>query len=144
MDWLMQLGRRIGMWFRRGELEQDLDEEMKLHLEMRAAQARAAGHSDEAARLEARRRFGSQALAKDESRDAWSLRWLDDLVKDLRIALRGIGRAPASPRSPCWPWRSASPPTARPSAWSTPSSSARCPTPIPIASSWSCTRAAIR
>jgi predicted permease len=91
---LRALARRLAMRFRRRQLERDLDEEMALHLELRAAEARAAGRPADAARLEARRRFGSTALAKDESRDAWALRWLDDLIKDLRIALRGIARAP--------------------------------------------------
>jgi predicted permease len=94
MPRLGELLRRLAMLARRRRLERDLDEEMRLHLELREAEARERGLSPEEARLAARRRFGSTALAKDESRDAWALRWLDDLARDLRLAWRGMLRTP--------------------------------------------------
>jgi len=52
------------------------------------------GATRERAEFEARRRMGSLALAQDETRDTEILRWLDDLARGLRHAVRQIRRAP--------------------------------------------------
>jgi predicted permease len=41
-----------------------------------------------------RRHFGNTTLLKEASIDVWSIRWLEDFLKDLRFALRQLAKAP--------------------------------------------------
>src|SRR5262249_14451507 len=91
---LAELARRVGMRLRRRRFDRDLAEEMRLHLDLRAADARAAGVPPDEADAAARRRFGNATVLREESRDAWGWRWLEDLGKDARYGLRGVGRNP--------------------------------------------------
>jgi hypothetical protein len=87
---------------RRPRIDEEVDAEVAFHLEMRAAELVARGMTPEAARAEARRRFGdtdhwSLAMsAEDRERAARERRaeWLDDLRQDLRYGARALRRAP--------------------------------------------------
>jgi putative ABC transport system permease protein len=81
------------MW-RRERLDQDLDEEMRSHLEMRAADNLAAGMSLKEARVEAQKRFGNTTLLKEDARTADIIGWLDEAARDFRYALRMLRRSP--------------------------------------------------
>jgi predicted permease len=52
------------------------------------------GQTRERAECDARDRLGNLALAQDETRDADTLRWLDELMRDLRLAIRQLRRTP--------------------------------------------------
>jgi macrolide transport system ATP-binding/permease protein len=78
-----------------GRGEMDLEDEMRFHLEARAAELESGGMPRDEARALARREFGSLALAQEESRAAWEFRWLRDFASDLRHALRACLRTPA-------------------------------------------------
>ncbi len=69
-------------------------EEMRFHLEQRAADLAANGLSADEARLAAQRRFGNTASIQEQARDAHSWDWLDRLIKDLRFAVRQLLRSP--------------------------------------------------
>src|SRR5215467_4382982 len=83
--------------------DQDVDDEVRHHLEMRRAEAIRAGLGPDAAAAAARERFGnvddvvSQLYAIDRSRERRRSRadWLGDLVQDVRFAVRSLRRAPA-------------------------------------------------
>ena len=90
MDWLRELARRIAYLIRRDRYASDLDEEMRLHLELREERLREQGHAPDAARYAARRRFGNRAHLQQRSRDMWGLNWLDDAATDVRFALRRL------------------------------------------------------
>ena len=90
MDFL----RKLRFFFRRPQLDRELEEEMRMHIEMQAAKGREAGLSAQAAYDEARREFGNLTLLKEESRAAWGWAWLDTLGQDLRYALRMLRRTP--------------------------------------------------
>jgi putative ABC transport system permease protein len=79
---------------RRDRLDRDLDEELRSHIEMRAADNLAAGMSPEDARYEAQRRFGNTALLKEDTRNADIVSWLDVAARDFRYALRMLQRSP--------------------------------------------------
>jgi putative ABC transport system permease protein len=79
---------------RRGRVEDDLDEEVRFHLEMEIAQHVARGADPETARRIALRSFGGVARIKDEVRDSWGATFMDTLWQDVRFGLRGIGRNP--------------------------------------------------
>jgi putative ABC transport system permease protein len=96
--------RRL-FWYlgrRRRTVEAEIDEELALHLEMRARELIERGVPPEEARREARRQFGDlegtrrYCRQEDERKEKRMQRWLvlDDLVQDLRMSLRGLRRAP--------------------------------------------------
>lgn len=89
-----QLVRRFTACFRRDRLDRDLAEEMQSHLEMQAEENRANGMSSEEACYAARRQFGNPTALKETSREAWGWRAWDELVRDLRLALRTLRRGP--------------------------------------------------
>jgi predicted permease len=72
--------------------EEDLERELRDHLELEAEEQRADGLSPEDARYAAQRAFGSTALVAEQVREAWGLRWISDLFQDLRLAVRLLGR----------------------------------------------------
>jgi len=80
--------------FRRGRLDQDLDEELRSHLEMRAADNLAAGMSARDARYDAQKRFGNTTLLKEDTRSVDIIGWLDECARDSRFALRMLQRSP--------------------------------------------------
>src|SRR5437899_11304553 len=79
---------------RRKRLDQDLDEELRSHLEMRAADNLAAGMSPQDARHDAQKRFGNTTLLKQDTREADIVGWMDVAARDLRYALRMLQRSP--------------------------------------------------
>jgi predicted permease len=87
------VNRLIGL-FRRSRMERDLDEELQHHIELKTQQNIDAGMSPEEARYAALRAFGGVEQKKEQCRDADRLRWLDDLVRDVRYALRQLRRNP--------------------------------------------------
>ena len=72
----------------------DLEEELKLHLELAAEAARSQGHSPEEAMRRARLEMGGLTQAMDAMRDQRGWPWLADMIGDGRIALRMMRRSP--------------------------------------------------
>ena len=79
-------------WWRRlrhrDRLEGELDRELRDHLERQVAQHVRTGLPEDQARRRARLEFGGLDQIKELCRDAGGARWLDDLGRDLRYALR--------------------------------------------------------
>ena len=67
---------------------------MKFHLGERTDDLIADGVPEDAARREARRRFGSVALASETTRERDLFVWLETFLSDLRYGLRALGRDP--------------------------------------------------
>ena len=80
------LGRRAA--------EEDVEEELRLHLELERERARDAGTPEEEALRATQRRLGNATLIRERTRDVWGWRWLDDLGRDVRHAGRALGRSP--------------------------------------------------
>jgi predicted permease len=78
----------------RSRYEDDLDVEVRFHIESRAAELEAAGLSPLEAVAKARSEFGSIARAAEDSRAAWQFRWIEDLAGDLRYGIRSFRRSP--------------------------------------------------
>ena len=78
----------------RGRVEQDLDAELRDHLERQIELLRAAGLSPAEARAAALKEFGNVAAIQDQCRDARRVTWIDDLRRDVGYALRTLRRAP--------------------------------------------------
>ena len=94
MNWFIELGRRLLMLFRRSQFDRDLEEDMRLHRELREQEQLEAGVALEEARYAARRRFGNEIVLREESRDMWGWNWLEYFVQDIRFGLRMLARNP--------------------------------------------------
>ena len=79
-------------WWRRlrhrGRLEGELDRELRDHVDRQVADHLRAGLPEAEARRRAHLDFGGLDQIKELCRDARRARWLDDLGRDLRYALR--------------------------------------------------------
>ncbi|MPY91004.1 MAG: FtsX-like permease family protein [Luteitalea sp.] len=83
-----ELWRRVAFLLRRARRTDELDEELQLHVQLREQQLRDRGLAPEQAARAAKRQFGNPTRLKEDSRDAWGWRWLDDLLHDMRYAAR--------------------------------------------------------
>ena len=86
--------RRLWPYLGRRQAEADLQEELRLHLDLERERLRDAGVPEPEASRAARRRLGNPPLIRERTRDVWGWRWLDDLGRDLRHAVRGLRRSP--------------------------------------------------
>jgi putative ABC transport system permease protein len=91
---LVEFGRRLQMLLRRRQLDADLDEEMRLHRELREQDGIERGLSPEESHYAAQRRFGNDLLLREESHDMWGWSWLETLLQDVRYGLRQLRRSP--------------------------------------------------
>jgi putative ABC transport system permease protein len=80
--------------FRKARREQELDEEVRSHLEMLTEENLRKGMSPEEARYAALRSFGGVEQMKERYRDQRGLPWLESFFQDLRYGLRGLRRNP--------------------------------------------------
>ena len=85
---------RVVSLVRRRQRDLDLDDEIRVHLELLAAEYERRGMTSDAARLAARRAFGGVQQMKETFRDSHGLRWLEDARRDVRHALRTLRRSP--------------------------------------------------
>ena len=74
-DWLY----RLRALFRRKAVEQDLDEELRFHLDHQVEKNLASGMSRVEAQYAARRAFGNITSLKEQSRDTWGFGFLQRL-----------------------------------------------------------------
>jgi predicted permease len=82
------------MLLRREKFAAELQEEMRLHLELRRAEKMENGMAERDARDAARQRFGNVTGLSERSRGAWGWRWLEDFSADVRYGLRALRKAP--------------------------------------------------
>ena len=85
---------RLLALFRTRRLEGELEGEIRAHLEMAELDALNAGLSPEAARREAFRNFGGIEPMKEDHRDQRSVRWLENLWRDVRYGMAALLRDP--------------------------------------------------
>jgi putative ABC transport system permease protein len=94
MNWLGEWARRLRMLVQRRQFDADLEEEMRLHLELRQREQMESGTPAAEARAAARRRFGNTTYLKEESHLAWGWEWLENLAQDGRYGLRMLRKSP--------------------------------------------------
>jgi putative ABC transport system permease protein len=90
--WLYSIRLRVRTLFRRSQVERELAEELRFHIEQRIDQEIANGFSPEQARAIAVRSLDGIERQKEECRDSWGTRLLDQFGQDIRYALKGITR----------------------------------------------------
>jgi len=79
---------------RKRHLDLELESEIQAHLELAERAAIASGLSPEAARREARHRFGRIEQMREEHRDRRGIRWMEAVWKDFRYGLAMLLRTP--------------------------------------------------
>ncbi len=87
--------KKLLNWFRRRDLENGLDRELRYHLDRRIGDLIQRGLPEWEARRQATLELGGIAQVREEVRDVWLARWLRDFVYDLRLAARSIARNPS-------------------------------------------------
>jgi len=92
--WIYTLPLRLRSLFRRSQVERELDEELRCHLEARIQHEIAAGKTPEEARYAALRAMDGMEQRKEECRDMRHMNLIDNLVRDVRYALRTLTRSP--------------------------------------------------
>ena len=93
-DLLRALRLRARALLRRGVAEDELGEELRFHIEMEAARLEREGLTPEEARRTALVLFGGVERFKEQTRDAWGTRIVEDTMQDLKYGLRMIVKNP--------------------------------------------------
>jgi predicted permease len=79
---------------RRKRMMEDLDRDIREHIAMETQDNIERGMSPEEARYAALRKFGNVTRVKEETREVWSVLWLEQLLQDMRHGLRMLRRSP--------------------------------------------------
>jgi putative ABC transport system permease protein len=88
MTWLARL-------LRRSKMEDQLEKELRFHIEQHEQDLIARGQSPQDAHRNARLALGGPEQVKEECRDARGTRWLEDFAQDTRYALRTFRQKPS-------------------------------------------------
>lgn len=86
----------FGRLLRRKKMERDLERELAFHVDTHTDDLVRSGVSRDQARRQARVMFGGVEQVKEDARDARGTRWVEDLARDTRFALRGMARSPGA------------------------------------------------
>ena len=86
--WLFTIPLRLRSLFRRAQADQELDDELRYHLERKTEEYVAKGIAPEEARRRARLELGGIEQTKEKCRDARRVNWIQDFVQDSRYGLR--------------------------------------------------------
>ena len=80
--------------FKRARSKDDFAQEIKAHLELETDDLKSGGLSDEEAHRRARVAFGNVFVAQERFYSRNRIAWFDNLMRDLRFALRQVARNP--------------------------------------------------
>ena len=89
-----RLWRRVTHLFQREEFTADLQEEMRLHVELRARRLEERGIDPAEAASAARRSFGNPTVVQDASSEQWGFASWERLIQDLREGFRALIKTP--------------------------------------------------
>ena len=92
--WFYTVPLRLRSLFRRGQVEAELNEELRYHLERQIEVNIAAGMSIEEARYAALRAMHGLDQRKEECRDMRRVRFIEDLWQDFRFSVRSLLKRP--------------------------------------------------
>ena len=94
MDLIRILLSRCASLFHRRTLDDDLDEELRTHIDFAAEENRRRGMSEQEARTAALRAFGGITQTKETYRTQRGLPFLEHLGRDLRYGMRQLRKSP--------------------------------------------------
>jgi predicted permease len=91
---LSDLLYRLRALFRGKEMNAEVDDELRYHLEREAEKYRRCGISSEDAARRARLAFGGRTQVEQQCRDSRGTKFVEDLLQDLRYAIRSFAKTP--------------------------------------------------
>jgi len=91
---LLPLVERLKALVSRAELDAEVDDELRFHLDMETDKNLRAGMTPEEARRRARIAFGGVERFKEQAREERGVRPVEDFVGDIRFALRTLRKSP--------------------------------------------------
>src|SRR5712672_127492 len=94
MSKLREIWRRVQVLMRREKFARELEEEMRLHRELKEKELIADGVDASEARYAANRQFGNAMYLRDSGRETWGWMWLEDFVQDVRFGARMLRQNP--------------------------------------------------
>src|SRR5579871_3911963 len=89
-DWFYAIPLRMRSLLRRGQVDQELDEELSYHIEQRTGQYIGQGLAPAEARAAALREWRGVEQIKEECRDMRRVSFIQDLAGDIRYGLRQL------------------------------------------------------
>src|SRR5262245_47149143 len=92
--WFYTVPLRLRSLLRRGRVEEELDEELRYHLDRQIEENLTKGMTAEEARYAALRALGGVEQHKEECRDMRQVNFIQDFVQDLRYGLRILTKTP--------------------------------------------------
>src|SRR4026207_640781 len=95
MRWFDSLRVRLHSLLKRSRIEQELQKEIRFHLDQQIEENIAAGMSKEEARYAALRTIGNIGSIQEECRASWGTQWLESMVQDVVYAIRTLVKNPA-------------------------------------------------
>jgi hypothetical protein len=93
-NWLFTIPLRLRSLFRWAQADQELDDELRDHLERATDEYVAKGMAPEESRRRARLDLGGIEQTKEKCRDARRVNWIQDCVQDLHFGLRMLRKSP--------------------------------------------------
>jgi putative ABC transport system permease protein len=87
---LSRAWRKLVLLTRREQLGRELAEELELHLQLKQKDAEETGMPAQVAAEESRRAMGNITLAREQSNDIWAFLSIEQLLHDIRYALRSL------------------------------------------------------
>src|SRR5947208_15942513 len=94
MRWLYKLPLRFRSVFRKQNVEKELSDELRFHLEKLIEEKVAKGMMPEEARYSALRELGGVEQVKEECRDMRGVNYIENFLQDVRYGLRQLRRSP--------------------------------------------------
>src|SRR2546425_8899341 len=92
--WLFTIPLRLRSLFRWAQADQEVDDELRDHLERKIEEYVAQGMTQEEAHRHARIDLGGVEQTKEKCRDARRVNWIQDFVQDLRFGTRTLRKSP--------------------------------------------------
>ncbi len=92
---IYRIARRLRSLIRRGQMEAELGEELRLHVERQIDENIARGMTPDHARRAALPELGGIELIKEECRDMRRTQWFEATLQDCRFGIRTFRRQPA-------------------------------------------------
>jgi predicted permease len=72
----------------------DLDQEIREHIELATQENMARGMTPDEARHAAMLKFGNVTRVKEDAKEVWTVAWLEQFAQDIRFALRQLRKSP--------------------------------------------------
>jgi len=94
MNLWRKLHLRLRALFQKRQLDAEMDEEMRSHIEMQTQENLDAGMNPDEARYAALRQFGWVESIKETCREQRGVNWIEHLIRDVRYGLRMLRKNP--------------------------------------------------